>query len=189
MDYKNLDDGTLLDLIARNRQEALSELYDRYSRLVFSLAFHVVGDQETAEEIIQDVFFRVWTKAETYRAEQAKVSTWLSSITRYRAIDILRRRSVRPDHSSLAWVDVSPNSLPVDDDRPEEMAEQNLEVQRVRSAVENLPAEQRLVLALAFFQGLTHSEIAMQLDEPLGTVKTRIRLGMKKLRQALQDQS
>ena len=114
LDYTTLDDGTLLRLIAHHRQEALGELYDRYSRLVFSLALNVVGEHQTAEESTQDVFYRVWTRAETYRSEQAKVSTWLTSITRYRAIDVLRRRNVRPDHSSLAWADVPLNSMPVE---------------------------------------------------------------------------
>ena len=187
LDYKNFADSALLDQIARRQEHALGELYDRYGRLVFSLALNIVGDQATAEEITQDVFYRVWTKAETYRVEQAKVSTWLTSITRHRAIDVLRYRNVRPDASSLAWADAPPNLAPANESRLEEVAELNFERRRIRQAVAELPAEQRLVLALAYFHGLTQREIAAQLDQPLGTVKTRIRLGMQKLRQALQE--
>ena len=184
MDYKHLDDESLIRLIVHARQEALSELYDRYCRLVFSMALNTVGDPETAEEITQDVFIRVWEKAVTYRSEQAKVSTWVTSITRYRAIDVLRQRGVRAEQHSVGWEDVSPNDEPRSEG-PERQTEQSLEAQRVRSAIQVLPPDQRDALALAYFQGLSHSEIADRLGEPLGTVKTRIRLGMQKLRESL----
>lgn len=186
MDYLTLDDEALIRLIARGRTEALSALYDRYSRLVFSMALHTVGDLASAEEITQDVFFRIWEKASTYQAEQARVSTWLTSIARYRAIDMLRQRNVRPEKNSLGWEDVVPGSEP-SIDGPEAALEQQSEQQRVRAAVLELPADQRTALQLAFFLGLTHSEIAERLGEPLGTVKTRIRLAMQKLRVVLRD--
>jgi RNA polymerase sigma-70 factor (ECF subfamily) len=148
------------------------------------MALNTVGDPETAEEITQDVFIRVWEKAATYRSEQAKVSTWVTSITRYRAIDVLRQRGVRAEQHSVGWEDVSPNDEPRSEG-PERQTEQSLEAQRVRSAIQALPPDQRDALALAYFQGLSHSEIASRLGEPLGTVKTRIRLGMQKLREAL----
>jgi RNA polymerase sigma-70 factor (ECF subfamily) len=188
LDYTALDDNALIRLIVHRRTEALSELYDRYSRLVFSLALHTVGDRETAEEITQDVFFRVWEKADTYHSEQSKLSTWITSITRYRAIDILRKRGSRPEQSSLDWEDVPPASMPIADDNPEGETELAMKHGRIRSAVANLPAEQRQVLALAYFQGLSHSQISEELDQPLGTVKTRIRLAMQKLRETLQDE-
>ncbi len=186
VEYSQLSDDALLRLIARSRHEALSELYDRYSRLVFSLALNAVGDYAVAEEITQDVFVRVWEKAYTYRVEQAKVTTWLTSITRYRAIDIIRRRQVRPEQNSVQWEDLTPNQTPAASSDPEAQAELALEKHRLLTAISALPNEQRQALALAFFQGLSHREIAEQLGEPLGTVKTRIRLAMHKLREALE---
>lgn len=187
VNYSTLDDATLLRLISHARTEALSELYDRYSRLVFSLALNVVGDHPTAEEITQDVFTSVWEKAATYRVEQSKVSTWLSSITRYRSIDILRRRGSRPEQHSVSWADINPGSEPHTEDT-QHLAELSLLQQRVRAAVASLPREQQEALALAYFKGYSHTEIAEALSEPLGTVKTRIRLGMQKLRQQLDEE-
>ena len=186
MDYSILDDEALIRLIMVSKTEALSALYDRYSRLVFSMALHTVGDPATAEEITQDVFVRVWEKAGTYRSEQAKVSTWLTSITRYRAIDMLRHRGSRPERNSIGWDDLTLGAEP-SVEGPEGAAEQSLDNQRVRAAVATLPLEQQRALTLAYFHGLSHSQIAEQLGEPLGTVKTRIRLGMQKLREVLQD--
>jgi len=174
-------------LIVQKRPEAISALYDRYSRLVFSLALNVVGDRETAEEITQDVFYKVWENADTYRSEQAKVTTWMTSITRYRAIDILRKRRTRPESDSLDWAETSASVHSSALDGPEEMTDLALQQQRIRLAVSSLPPEQQSVLALAFFQGLTHSQIATKLNQPLGTVKTRIRLGMQKLREILEN--
>ena len=117
-----LDDESLMRLIVQAQPEALSELYDRYGRLVFSLAINAVGDAATAEEVTQDVFLRVWERAWQYRADQAKVSTWLTSIARHRAIDQLRRQGVRPEWQSIGWADVSPQAEP-STDGPEQSAE------------------------------------------------------------------
>jgi RNA polymerase sigma-70 factor (ECF subfamily) len=176
-------------LIAQAKVEALDELYRRYSRLVFSLAIEMVSDQGVAEEITLDIFTRVWEKASTYRAEQAQVNTWLVSMTRHRAIDWLRQQSVRLDQTSLSWADVSPETVPQNSDTPEQHVEIALRKQRVRAAVAQLPPVQQEALALAYFKGQTHQEIAETLGQPLGTVKTRIRLGMQKLRQLLQDEA
>jgi RNA polymerase sigma-70 factor (ECF subfamily) len=184
MDYTRLDDETLMRLITHEQAEALGALYDRYGRLVFSVAFNAVGSPSTAEEVTQDVFLRVWQKAHTYHADQGKVSTWLSSIARNRAIDVLRQQRVRPEQRSVEWAEVRPAALP-QIEGPEEEVALAIEQQRVRAAVAQLPEEQQQTLALAYFQGLSHSEIAVALGQPLGTVKTRIRLAMAKLRQLL----
>src|SRR5512144_1683199 len=102
-DYTRYDDEELISLIAQLQQQALAQLYDRYHRVVFSLALAIVDDRATAEEITLDVFVRVWQKASTYRADQAKVSTWLTHIARNHAIDVLRHRAARPDHYALPW--------------------------------------------------------------------------------------
>jgi RNA polymerase sigma-70 factor (ECF subfamily) len=187
LDYASLEDEALIRLVANARSEALSVLYDRYNRLVFSMAFNSVGDMDAAEEITQDVFLRVWKNANSYRAEKAQVSTWISSITRYRAIDFLRKRGSRLHFKSLSWEKLTPNSIPNEDTNPEESTERSLTVQRVKLAVANLPDEQKQALSLAYFYGLTHSQIAEYLEQPLGTIKTRIRLGMQKLRKALSE--
>lgn len=186
MDYAKLSDESLIVLIARAQPHALSELYHRYNRLVFSLALNTVGDPATAEEVTLDVFTRIWQRADTYQAEQAKVTTWLSRIARNRAIDVLRRRSVRPEQHSVAWAEVHPQQLP-NGHNPEKITELNLRRAQVRAAVAQLPLNQRQSLALAYFKGYTHQQIADELNQPLGTVKTRIRLAMNKLRKTLQD--
>jgi RNA polymerase sigma-70 factor (ECF subfamily) len=186
VDYAKVDDKTLIRLIVQAREEALSELYDRYSRLVFSVAVHIVGHQAIAEEITLDIFTRVWQKAHTYRPERAKVSTWLTSMTRYRAIDQLRREDVRPEKHSLNWADVWPEPASTKNN-PETAAHLALERQRLRAALAQLPPEQKEVLAWSYFKGYSHSQIAAELDQPLGTVKTRIRLAMQKLRRMLRE--
>jgi RNA polymerase sigma-70 factor, ECF subfamily len=186
LDYSTFDDSALMRYIAQSQAEALSILYDRYARLVFSVAFAVVGDQAAAEEITQDVFTRVWQKAATYQPEQSRVSTWLTSITRNRAIDILRRQGVRPEYTSISWGDDQSDGLPHPETTPE-LVELAMMQKKVRVALETLPEDQRQPLILAYFKGMSHSEIADTLGEPLGTVKTRIRLAMQKLRRLLEE--
>ncbi len=183
-DYSSLDDASLLKRIARAESEALSELYDRYHRLIFSIALNSVGDGALAEEITLDIFMRVWQKAGTYREERASVATWLTRMTRNRSIDMLRRRGARREHLRVGWAEVQ--DAPASGN-PETATEQRLEQERVRAAIAELPPEQREVLALAYFQGYTHREIAGVLGLPLGTIKTRIRLAMQKLRRALSE--
>ena len=187
MDYSTLNDETLILLVTRARADALNELYTRYNRLVFSLALNIVGDRATAEEITLDVFTRIWSKADTYRADRAKVNTWLTSLTRHLAIDVLRRRGSRLEKSSVSWAEISADALP-NGNNPEEITELMLQQARVRAAVAQLPEEQKKALALAYFKGYTHRQIAEALNQPLGTVKTRIRSAMHKLRQLLQDE-
>lgn len=191
MDYTVFDDQALIRLIARSREGALSELYDRYSRLVYSMALNALGEPAIAEEITQDVFIRIWDNADSYRAEKAKVVTWITSMTRYRSIDVMRRRKVRPEGHTVSWdiSDIEPSPDQTDHTDVEQQVEINQKAQLVRKAVALLPEEQRQALSYAYFMGYTQQEIADVLGEPLGTVKTRIRLAMKKLRQTLeQDQ-
>ncbi|HEX6270133.1 MAG TPA: sigma-70 family RNA polymerase sigma factor [Anaerolineales bacterium] len=186
-DYAKCDDERLISLIAQLQTGALEQLYDRYYRPIFSLAVMIVGDQATAEEITLDVFMRVWQKAGSYRADQAKVSTWLTHITRHHAIDVLRRRAVRPDHSALSLDERTPG-VPVPARDPGELAEHSLRRERIRAAIARLPADQKHALLLAYFGGYTQAEIAEALKQPLGTIKTRIRLAMQKLRDFLRDE-
>ena len=189
-----LDDSDLLELVAARHSDALSVLYDRYSRLVFTVAVHIVGERETAEEITQDVFVRVWEGAGTYRVELAKVSSWIVRITRNRAIDELRRRASRPHFAEADFFEMSAvDQLGYDSsgwvDDPKETAELKVRSQHVRRIINSLPEEQKQVLGLAYFKGYSQSEIAELTGEPLGTVKSRLRLAMQKLRSLFAEQN
>jgi RNA polymerase sigma-70 factor (ECF subfamily) len=186
MDYSKLDDQVLIRLIAADNADSLSELYDRFNRLIFSLALNLVGDHATAEEITLDVFTLVWKKADTYQPERAKVSTWMTTITRNRSIDVLRKRGSRPGQHSVDLFQLPSSQLPTGDNL-EEAAESTILRERVQNAILQLPEDQRQTLQLAYFRGYTHRQIAELLDQPLGTVKTRIRLAMGKLRKILVD--
>jgi RNA polymerase sigma-70 factor (ECF subfamily) len=186
-EYANYEDEKLIRLIAQAQEAALAQLFDRYNRLVFSLAMAIVNDRDTAEEITLDVFMRVWQKADTYRADRSKVSTWLTHIARHHAIDVLRRRAVRLDQSAVHWDDAT-SSAESSQQGPQEFAELSLRRERVHTALAGLPAEQKQALMLAYFGGYTHQQIADILQQPLGTIKTRVRLAMQKLREHLGDE-
>jgi RNA polymerase sigma-70 factor (ECF subfamily) len=186
MRESKLDDVSLIKRIAQAQNDAISELYDHYNRLVFSVAFAILGDRAIAEEVTLDVFVHVWRKAGTYRPDRGKVSTWLIAITRHQAIDVLRWQNSRARANSLNWDEMSlPDGQDIRDQ--EESIEISLQRERVRKAVAQLPADQRQALALAYFRGYTHLQIAKELNQPLGTIKTRVRLAMKKLRRLLQE--
>ncbi len=186
-DYALYSDEKLIRLIAQSHEQALAQLYDRYNRLIFSLALAIVNDRESAEEITLDVFMRVWQKAGTYRVEQAKVSTWLTHIARHHSIDVLRRRAARLDQSAVHWEDAIRN-VESAQPSPQESAELSSRRARILDALARLPAEQKQALLLAYFGGYTQSQIAEMLAQPLGTVKTRLRLAMQKLREFLKEE-
>lgn len=177
----------LIQQIVAGDSESLGVLYERYKSLVFSLAINITGSYEAAEEVVIDVFTQVWEKAGTYRPEKAPVKHWLTSITRYRSIDMLRRQKNRINTQSPLWADFQPDSLPAHDDNPTQALEQAQIRLQILEALATLPAEQRDALALAYFKGYTHRQIAETLKEPLGTIKTRIRLALQKLCQIFTD--
>jgi RNA polymerase sigma-70 factor (ECF subfamily) len=182
--YQQLDDESLIRQIAKSQTEAFSELYDRYSSFVFGLAVNAVSDQGLAEEITQDVFLRIWNKASTYQPGHGKISSWIAGITRNRAIDVFRYQRNRSEGKSLYLEDI-PTFDPPDNLNIEVEIESKIQKQRLLQALFQLPQEQRDTLALAYFRGYTHEEAAEMLGLPLGTIKTRIRLGMEKLRKIL----
>lgn len=186
-DYSGYDDPALMSLIAHSQEGALAQLYDRYSRLVFSLAFAIVQERATAEEITLDVFMRVWQKAVLYRPELSKVSTWLTHITRNHAIDVLRRQASRPEQSASLLEEELPQTTSAGKS-PAESAEDSLRRERIRVALGSLPPDQKQVIQMAYFEGYTQTEIAETLHQPLGTVKTRVRLAMQKLRELLRGE-
>ena len=177
-------DAQLLALIGRGENWALSEIHARYARLVFSIALKTLNDQASAEEIVQQVFTEVWRHARHYRLERGKFSTWVSTITRHQCIDELRRRRVRPvtepgDDKLLSEL--------ASDDPPWPDTQAAFERARVHEALQKIPTQQRIVIELAFWGGMTQQEIALQCQAPLGTVKTRFRLGMQRLKLLLQE--
>ena len=168
---------------------AFETLYDRYGDLVYSVALRVVADTYVAEDVTQDVFLRIWRRPEQFDLNRGKFVTWLLSVTRNRSIDERRSRGRRMRFESLPATSEEEDVLPSNDDRDDPALATVLADDRaaVRAALDVLPAEQKLAIQLAYFGGFTQQEIANKLGQPLGTVKTRIRLGMQKMRGSLQE--
>ena len=181
--YEGLDDGELLSMIQQQDRGALEALYDKYGGAVYSLAMRMLSDTGAAQEVTQDTFFNVWRRASSYHSQRGKVTSWLFSIAHHRTIDELRRRR-RVQSQVQDGVDLT-NKPSEGADDPVAYATAQYERSQLKDALHTLRVEQREVVELAYFGGLTHSEIAKHLDQPLGTVKTRMRLGLRKLREAL----
>jgi RNA polymerase sigma-70 factor, ECF subfamily len=175
-------DQAALARMAQGDGDALAELYDRHARPIYSLALRILRDVSDAEDVVQEVFSQAWRQAPRYSTSRGVVAAWLLVLTRSRAIDRLRSRRVRPhdtpdDRAVSDLVDPGP-SIDCQIVSSEQIA-------RVRTALDQLPGLQRVAIELAYFEGLTHAEIADRLEQPLGTVKTRIRLALTKLREVL----
>ena len=170
-------DWSLLARIAQKDEEALSALYDRYSGLVFSTAKRILHRTGAAEEILQDIFYQVWETAERFDPQRGSLAGWLLVAARNRAISKLRRK-----RDWAAELDENGVSLSVE---IESRAAQNLLLDKVRTAMEGLPDGQRQAMEYAYFEGMTHSEIAKKTGQPLGTVKTRIRSALETLKKVL----
>jgi len=179
---QSLSDAELLEAMAEGEQDALSELYDRFAANLLALAGRVLHNSADAEEVLQEVFIHAWNRADRYDPGRSSVSTWLVLITRSRAIDRLRSRKVT-DRTTMAMQREKSNDHTSPEGVGNVLAHERRE--RVRDEMKKLPQEQRQVLELAFYGGMTQSEIAKVTATPLGTVKTRTLLAMKKLRQAL----
>jgi RNA polymerase sigma-70 factor (ECF subfamily) len=166
-------DAALMAGVHSGDQHSMAQLYDRHSSAVYGVALRVLGDSGTAEEVLQDVFMQLWRNPQVFDASRGSLGAWLAVIARNRAIDVLRKR---PPESDLAAVAISVNvDLPT-------ALDQNRAIEKIRGALRDMPAAQRSALEMAFFEGLTHTEIADRTGEPLGTVKTRIRTGLLALR-------
>jgi RNA polymerase sigma-70 factor (ECF subfamily) len=182
-------DTELLGRIMAGDSAALELLYDRYAAAVMGLAFKMLGDRTLAEEVTQETFWRVWRSAETFQSRQGKFTSWLFGITRNLCIDSWRRRQVRPQPvADPAAVEPDPGQLPDAGLDVAESAWTAIKHKQVRAALAALPPTQRQVIELAYFWGMTRQEIADQTNVPLGTVHTRARLALQKLREALQEQ-
>ncbi|HEX5692254.1 MAG TPA: sigma-70 family RNA polymerase sigma factor [Roseiflexaceae bacterium] len=181
-----VSDEELILLIQRRQEAALAALYDRYIRLVYAIALRITGDRETAEEVVQDVFQNVWQAAGSFQSGVGSLSSWLMGITRHRAIDATRSKRERA-RSREQTIDALPPQS-VESTLDQEVAQRMLRA-TVRQALAELPSNQRQAIELAYYGGLTRAEIADRLNEPLGTVKTRLRLGLVKLRDLLQQEN
>jgi RNA polymerase sigma-70 factor (ECF subfamily) len=176
--YLTLADEDLISMVGGEDPDAFAALYDRHSRAAFSLGYRIMGQRQTAEDLVQEVFLKVWRSANSYRAGRGSVRTWILSIVHHRGIDQLRatasrqrtkdrfEASAEKSHPSEAFTETWRNS----------------QRDQVREALKTLPEEQLKILELAYFSGYTHVEISKLMNLPLGTVKGRMRLGLKKMR-------
>ncbi|MBI4339309.1 MAG: sigma-70 family RNA polymerase sigma factor [Chloroflexi bacterium] len=183
MSFEGLSDEQVIGLVQQGDRDALGELYDRRGKAVFGFALHLLRDPAKAEEVTQEVFLNVWLKARFYQPQRGSFNTWLLTMTHHRAIDELRHAQ-----RQRAVLDEAGQAMVINSDAPRDPldeAQRAQEAETVNRALETLPPEQRNVIALAYYHGLSQSEIATRLQQPLGTVKTRMRLAMQKLRVAL----
>lgn len=178
-------DDVLVERVRGRDERAFEALYDRYADLVYSIAVRVIADPALAQDVTQEVFLRFWRTPERYDASRGRFGNWLLSVTRNRAVDEVRTRGRRRlREMAPAAVGEDPADQHAED--PLHSAQLETDRRAVRQALRALPPEQRETLELAYFGGLTQQEIALLLSQPLGTVKTRTRLAMKKLRLALE---
>ena len=180
------EDLECLRRLAAGDQAAAADLYDRHARPVYSLVLRIVGDESDAEDVLQEVFAQAFRQAARYDASRGAVVAWLLMMARSRSIDRIRSRRAHPE-SQRVESDPSIDDLPgVSQDAAASMLDDE-QASTVRRALDALPLIQRVAIELAYYEGLSHREIAERLEEPLGTVKTRIRLGLLKLRDALSE--
>jgi len=165
----------LVSAIRSGDEQAMGQLYERYSPIVYSVALRVLGDTGAAEDVLQDVFMQLWRSPDVFDATRGSMPGWLAVVTRNRAIDSLRKRRPEADITDIV-VSIEPDLAGA--------AESSRALEKIRSALGGMPPPQRSALEMAFFEGLTHTEIAEKTGEPLGTIKTRIRAGLLNLRKA-----
>jgi len=170
-------DLTLVSAMRAGNEDALAQLYDRYSPVVYSVALRVLGDTGKAEDVLQEVFMQLWRNPEVFDSSRGNLGAWLAVIARNRAIDMLRKR--RPE------TDIEDVVVSVERDLAGEADRMRI-MEKVRGLLGTMPSLQRSALEMAYFEGLSHSEISAKTGEPLGTIKTRIRTGLLALRKAFE---
>jgi RNA polymerase sigma-70 factor, ECF subfamily len=181
------DDGELVAQAARGDERAVGRLYDRYGGVLYAVAYRIVGQRADAEEVVLEAFAQAWRDASRFEAGRGSVAGWLTMIARSRALDLVRARSRRERITASAAADRPETSPAMGDFRsdPARALDHDERRRQVQQALSLLSPPQRQAIELAYFEGLSQSEIAERLQEPLGTVKTRVRLGMQKLRECL----
>ncbi len=186
VDYESLDDQQLIQRVSRVDKDALEALYNRFRTPVFSLAMFMLKQPALAEEVTQDIFLNIWLKASSFNSERGQPRAWIMSVAHHKIVDLIRSRRrtiVNTDPADYETLDL----LPAGGASTEAQVEQTLERERIMRALDTIPESQREVIMLAYFEGYTQSEMAERLDQPLGTVKTRVRLAIQKLRTVLEN--
>lgn len=184
---KNGEPVSFLPGVARGDRHSLEQLYDHYSPVLYGLPLRILRDPEDAQEVLQETFIQIWRRASMFDPSRGSEISWLVSIARSRAIDKLRSRNARDQRESEAGREISIHDSSVHKVSAAEDLLRGERQQVVRAALRELPENQKVALELAYFEGLSQSEIALKLGEPLGTIKTRMQLGMKKLRERLRE--
>ena len=179
-------DAALMEQLIRKEPAALERLYDRYSRAIYSLVLRMAQQAASAEEIVQDVFLQLWRNAHLYQPSRGPLEPWLFTLARNRALDHMRLKREKQRRREDA-LELPPAAVAAPN--PEHIIERQRRAEQVRALMRALPQQQRQAIELAFFEGMTHSEIAERLREPLGTVKSWIRNGLMRLREALEGTS
>jgi RNA polymerase sigma-70 factor (ECF subfamily) len=179
-DLAHLSDEAIVALVARGEDWALAELYDRFGRVAYGLAFRILRDASLAEDAVQDAFLTVWRSAGRFMPDHAKASTWLLTLVHRRAVDLVRREERRRTEPVEA-------AQPAAGDATEDVAWLRFERERVQRALSALPDQQREALELAYYGGFTQSELADRLGQPIGTIKSRMFAGLSRLRELLAE--
>ena len=186
VDYEGLEDRQLIHRITLDDQAALEALYGRYSTAVYSLAMYMLKQEALAEDATQETFLNIWLKASSFNADRGQPKSWIMSVAHHKIVDLIRSRR-RTSYMTDPGGDETLELLPSGQASTEEQVEQSLQRERILKALTLLPEAQREVVMLAYFEGYSQSEMAEKLGQPLGTVKTRVRLAMQKLRAALEQ--
>jgi len=181
-----LNDKQLIAAICKGEETAIEALYERYHRYAYTLAYRILRDPGASEDIVQDTFLSIWRKASSYQAQNGSVQSWIQAIVRHRAIDKIRASAHR-DYQWTPLQDDNEQDPPSEQPDVWEQAWQSEQHRIIREVMEQIPSEQRTVIELAYFGGLTHAEISEQLEIPLGTVKGRMRLGLQKMKTLLAE--
>ena len=172
---RNLEEANLIERICSGDDNAMADMYDRYSGIIYGVALRVLGNTSAAEDVLQEVFLQLWRNPQAFDANRGRLAPWLAVIARNRAIDHLRKR---PPEEQIEELAIS-TQVNLEDESAQRQA-----IAKIRTVLAQLPQEQRRALEMAFFEGMTHVEIAAKTGEPLGTIKTRIRAGLMAVRRA-----
>jgi RNA polymerase sigma-70 factor (ECF subfamily) len=186
VDYESLDDHQLIQRVSQVDKDALEALYVRYRTPVYSLAMFMLKQPALAEEATQDIFLNIWLKASSFNSERGQPKAWIMSVAHHKIVDVIRSRRrtiINTDPADYETLDLLPDAGA----STEAQVEQTLERERIMRALATIPELQREVIMLAYFEGYSQSEMAEKLNQPLGTVKTRVRLAMQKLRLELEN--
>jgi RNA polymerase sigma-70 factor (ECF subfamily) len=176
-----MDDGAVLRAMQGGDQAAVAALYDRYGGAAYGLAYRITNDATLAEDVVQEAYVSVWKQCGRFDPGRGQVRSWLLTIVHHRAVDAVRRRANRPERALPEGAEEFLEAT----GRPEDLAEMSMDAAAVREAVAQVPEDQRRTIVMAYFEGLTHVEIAERMQVPLGTVKSRLRIGLEKMRETL----